>query len=124
MSVPILPAAPGRLSMMTGCCQTSLSLGPTRRASKSVDPPGGWATIRRIGRSGKFCACAPHANASGQAAKPRTMQGTRRDVMRLPPVDGCDVVTNGVFSGLITKFADHERKSSAHESTHLVHRRT
>jgi hypothetical protein len=52
----MLPFAPGRLSITTGCPSASLKRGPTMRASVSAGPPGGTATIMRIGFEGYGCA--------------------------------------------------------------------
>jgi hypothetical protein len=40
-STPMVPLAPGLLSMRTGCPSASASFCPTRRAVTSVKPPGG-----------------------------------------------------------------------------------
>ena len=39
-SVPMIPVAPGLLSTTTGCPQAAVSFSPTRRATKSIAPPG------------------------------------------------------------------------------------
>src|SRR5262249_52361665 len=51
-SSPMLPEAPGLLSMMTGAPSPSVSFWPTRRASESVVPPGGNGAIIRTGLPG------------------------------------------------------------------------
>src|SRR5436309_834966 len=48
----MLPPPPGTLSTITGCPRRSASPLPTCRATASVNPPGGYGTIRWIGRSG------------------------------------------------------------------------
>src|SRR6185503_7992748 len=53
MSVPIVPAAPGRLSTTTCWCICSASFGPRIRAVMSLGlAPGGNGTTMRIGREG------------------------------------------------------------------------
>ena len=48
-SPPMVPVAPGRLSMMTGTPRRSESFWPTMRATVSVGPPGAFGTISLIG---------------------------------------------------------------------------
>src|SRR5208282_2788209 len=57
----MLPAAPGRLSMTTGCPNDSASRCPTSRARMSVVPPAGNGTTSRIGLLGYGWASAPAA---------------------------------------------------------------
>src|SRR6185503_10949286 len=64
----IAPAAPGRLSITTGCPHFSVSLGPISRARMSEVPPGGNGTTMRIGLAGKLCAGAGCANAKTASA--------------------------------------------------------
>src|SRR4051794_4454466 len=52
----MLPFAPERLSMRTGCFQTSVSFCPMMRARKSEVPPVGYGMIQRIGFEGYSCA--------------------------------------------------------------------
>src|SRR5690606_15519674 len=52
-SVPMLAAAPGLFSTVTGCCQILVSCAATSRAVISVDPPGGNGTTMRTAREGK-----------------------------------------------------------------------
>ena len=53
MSVPMVPAAPGRLSTTTCWRICSASFGPRRRAVMSLGlAPGGNGTTIRIGRFG------------------------------------------------------------------------
>src|SRR4051812_32013834 len=61
---PIAVLAPARFSITTGWPQCSLMRWPTKRAMRSVGPPGGNGTLMRIGRLGKLVAAA----ASGCAA--------------------------------------------------------
>ena len=59
MAVPIVPPAPVRFSITTGCPQFSLIFCAMMRASVSVPPPGENGTTKRIGLVGNFCcACA------------------------------------------------------------------
>jgi len=51
-SSAMFPVAPVRLSVMTGWPNFSESLPPTRRAAKSVPPPGATPTRKRIGLDG------------------------------------------------------------------------
>src|SRR5665213_4027653 len=52
----MLPPAPGRLSMMTCCPQTSYSFMPRNRVTTSLEPPAGNGTTIRTGWSGKVAA--------------------------------------------------------------------
>ena len=49
---PIAVLAPARFSITTGWPQCSLMRWPTKRAMRSVGPPGGNGTMMRIGRLG------------------------------------------------------------------------
>jgi len=49
---PILPEAPLRFSITTGCPRLSDKRGATTRATASTLPPGGKATISRTGLAG------------------------------------------------------------------------
>ena len=77
MPVPIVPPAPVRFSITTGCPQFSLIFCAMMRASVSVPPPGENGTTKRIGLVGnpfaerveEGCACAtPDVAASMVAA--------------------------------------------------------
>src|SRR5687767_7962272 len=57
-SVPTMPAAPARLSTTTCWPRDSESLELIVRATMSVPPPGGKATMMRTGLDGKDCASA------------------------------------------------------------------
>src|SRR5688572_31684028 len=57
-SVPTMPAAPARLSTTTCWPRYSESLGLIVRATMSVPPPGGKATMMRTGLEGNDCAAA------------------------------------------------------------------
>jgi hypothetical protein len=64
VSMPMMVAAPGRLSMTTDWPRSSVILFARIRAITSEPPPGGYGTISLTGRSGKgragtFCAKAP-----------------------------------------------------------------
>ena len=52
ISVPMMPLAPGRVSITTGWPQASLIFCPRMRAIVSVVPPGFHGTIMRIGLVG------------------------------------------------------------------------
>src|SRR4051812_16021058 len=54
--MPMLPAAPGRLSITTGCAQIAASFSPTRRGIRSDAPPGAKGTITRTGFCGQVWA--------------------------------------------------------------------
>src|SRR5215212_5033451 len=69
--VPAAPDAPGLFSMMMLVPRRCCSPVCTRRASASVEPPGGKGTTRRIGPLGQLCAPAKEA-ANGAAAAPNT----------------------------------------------------
>src|ERR1700704_5944815 len=81
---PIAVLAPARFSITTGWPQCSLIRWPTKRAMRSVGPPGGNGTMMRIGRLGKFAAapgsdCAATgtiaaANAIAASAKRNTLR--------------------------------------------------
>ena len=53
---PIAVLAPARFSITTGWLQRSLMRWPTKRAMRSVGPPGGNGTMMRIGAVGKISA--------------------------------------------------------------------
>jgi hypothetical protein len=55
-AVATLPLAPTLFSTTIGCPRLSLTFGPTSRAMMSTGPPGGKATITRIGLEGYGCA--------------------------------------------------------------------
>src|SRR6185503_6051194 len=65
-SVPIVPLAPARFSTTTGWPQRSARRGARSRATMSVPPPGGNATMIRIGLLGKAWA-APSARPKSSA---------------------------------------------------------
>src|SRR5688572_20151681 len=69
----MLPPAPPRLSITTGCPRPSLTFCPTRRATPSAKPPAANATTTRTGFVGY---CWPHAvmlrRAAAQASALRT----------------------------------------------------
>src|SRR5438132_11670373 len=58
MSAPMLPPAPGRLSITTGWPHDSVSFLPISRPNVSATPPTGNGTTMRIGLSGYVEACA------------------------------------------------------------------
>src|SRR6476646_4174893 len=58
--------APGRLSMTTGCPNASDSHAPNARPVGSVEPPGGYGTISRMGRDG-YVSCASTGTANAHA---------------------------------------------------------
>jgi len=70
--VPIVPPAPPRLSITTCCPSFSPSRWPTTRAMMSVEPPGGKATISRIGFVG-YLSCADTAVALAMQAMATTV---------------------------------------------------
>src|SRR3954462_5619233 len=51
--MPMLPAAPGRLSITTGWAHIAASFSPTRRGIRSDAPPGANGTITRTGFCGQ-----------------------------------------------------------------------
>src|ERR1051325_10457915 len=63
-SVPTVPLAPARFSTTTGPPRVSASFWPTSRATMSVPPPGGKATMILTGFDGKGCASAVATHAS------------------------------------------------------------
>src|SRR3982074_3247999 len=64
---PIVPPAPGRLSMTTLCPRIALTRCPIRRAMTSAGAPGAKPTTSRMGFVGKACADAPRAAQATQA---------------------------------------------------------
>ncbi len=48
----MLPLAPGRFSITTGCPVASESFCPSSRQSTSLDPPGGNGATKRMGFAG------------------------------------------------------------------------
>jgi hypothetical protein len=62
----MLLAAPGLLSISTGCPTLSETFWPTVRATMSIAPPGAKPTRMRMGFEGNDCAAAV-------AAEPRAM---------------------------------------------------
>jgi hypothetical protein len=64
----MLPAAPTRLSTITGCPSVSASFCAIERAMTSVLPPAAKLTTRRIDFAGQACACASGAIARASAA--------------------------------------------------------
>src|SRR5688572_3375103 len=67
MSVPSIPAAPGRLSTTTCWLHASASFWPKRRVMKSVPPPGANGTMNLIGLIGYSVALCADAAAAGHA---------------------------------------------------------
>ena len=59
-----MPVAPGRFSMITGCCNASLRRAAIARAVMSVPPPVGYGITSRIGRSGACARLAAGESAS------------------------------------------------------------
>src|SRR5215208_2627116 len=51
--MPMLPAAPGRFSITTGCAHIAVSFSPTRRGIRSDAPPGAKGTMTRTGFCGQ-----------------------------------------------------------------------
>src|SRR5690242_9772184 len=76
----MLPAAPGRLSTMTGWPHFSASFSATMRGIRSALPPAGNGTTMRTGFPGHSCACTAVASRTAAA---------RRNLMPLsePPVE-------------------------------------
>src|SRR3954466_7310033 len=81
---PIAVLAPARFSITTGWPQCSLIRWPTKRAMRSVGPPGGNGTMMRIGRLGKFAA-APRSDCAAArtaAATNAIAASARRSTVR------------------------------------------
>src|SRR4051794_32832608 len=74
--VPMMPLAPGRLSMMTACFVFSSICLPISRAVISPEPPGPNGTMIRIGRDGKEVA----RTAPGMKALPISARRERRSI--------------------------------------------
>ena len=64
----MLPAAPALFSTTTGCPRLAVSCSVTRRAVKSVVPPGALGTISVMGRSG-YLPCAIALPVTAQSAR-------------------------------------------------------
>src|SRR3954452_15865585 len=81
---PIAVLAPARFSITTGWPQCSLMRWPTKRAMRSVGPPGGNGTMMRIGRLGKFAAALESdcAATGADAAMNATNASTKRSTLR------------------------------------------
>src|SRR5450759_911123 len=69
-SAPILPPAPGRLSMTTVWPSSGRRLSAITRAVTSVLPPGGYGTTSLIGLEGQVSANAGNAACSKSKAQP------------------------------------------------------
>src|SRR5205085_526748 len=81
----MLPAAPGRLSTMTGWPHFSLSFSATMRGIRSALPPAGNGTTMRTGFAGHSCAWTPAVkNWRAAAAASRSLMPSSE-----PPVEGC-----------------------------------
>src|SRR5690349_221610 len=78
----MLPAAPGRLSTMTGCPHFSVSFSATRRGIRSALPPAGNGTTMRTGFAGHSCAWT--AAVKNTAAASRSLMPSSE-----PPVKRC-----------------------------------
>jgi hypothetical protein len=63
------PPAPGWFSMMTGWPRIACMRSVTRRATASVEPPGGTGTMSLTVRSGKVWAGAGNARQVARAAR-------------------------------------------------------
>src|SRR5690242_7333479 len=88
---PIAVLAPARFSITTGWPQRSLMRWPTKRAMRSVGPPGGNGTMIRMGRFGKFvavsgsdCAAAGKSKAANAIAA-RANRNMSRPLVELHP---------------------------------------
>src|SRR5436305_12851284 len=66
-SAPMLPAAPGRLSTITGWPHFSLNFAATMRGSRSALPPAGNGTTMRTGFAGHSCAWTAVARLAAKA---------------------------------------------------------
>jgi hypothetical protein len=52
LALAMVPPAPPRLTITTGCPSASCSFAPIVRAMKSAAPPGGTGSTMEIGRVG------------------------------------------------------------------------
>src|ERR1700704_456749 len=83
---PIVPPAPGRLSMTTLCPRIALTRCPIRRARTSAGPPGAKPTTSRMGFVGKACADAvPLAAQATQAPSAIERRSVRLLSMAVAP---------------------------------------
>src|SRR5438270_644673 len=72
-SAPMLPAAPGRLSTITGWPHFSLKFSATMRGIRSALPPAGNGTTMRTGFAGHSCAWTAVASSIATAAAARRL---------------------------------------------------
>src|SRR5947209_9502187 len=84
MSLPIVPPAPGLLSTTIGWPSASERYCMASRPVESVPPPGGRATMQRIGRLGQVSARAT-AGAASTTATP--LSRARRDDLSMDTFD-------------------------------------
>src|SRR2546423_8259050 len=84
MSLPIVPPAPGLLSTTTGWPNATERYCMASRPVESVPPPGGRATMQRIGRLGQVSARATAGAASATAAP---LSRVRRDDLSMDTFD-------------------------------------
>ncbi|MOA18094.1 hypothetical protein D3C78_1383820 [compost metagenome] len=82
-STPRLPPAPGRLSMTTVQLFLSANSWATVRAMKSVPPPGGKGTTRRMGLLGKAGWATAAVMGTAAAARPNRAAHRRADRERV-----------------------------------------
>src|SRR5438477_437547 len=93
-SAPMLPAAPGRLSTITGWPHFSASFSATMRGIRSALPPAGNGTMMRTGFAGHSCAwtmkAAPSSAANRSARIPPSLK--RAQANHIPDVLALDAV--------------------------------
>jgi hypothetical protein len=93
MSLPIVPPAPALFSTTTATPSASLSACIASRPVESVPPPGGSATMQRIGRLGQVSARA----IAGAASTAALLSNVRRDVFSMDTFEhvSCKASTQG-----------------------------
>src|SRR4051812_25305134 len=113
-SAPMLPAAPGRLSTITGWPHFSVSFSATRRGIRSALPPAGNGTMMRTGFAGHSCAWT--AAATNRAAASRSLMPSSE-----PPVERCvqhvvvvAAVERGIASNLLVALPVDAHAKAAH----------
>src|SRR5436309_4418322 len=99
--MPIVPPAPGRFSISTGCPNADESLSATGRAIVSVAEPGVNGTMMRIGLDGKACASAAVVRVASSAASSAFMGSLLWQYDAMPVIHGIDVEHRGSGRDLV-----------------------
>src|SRR5436309_8547301 len=100
-SAPMLPAAPGRLSTITGWPHFSLNFSATMRGIRSALPPAGNGTTMRTGFPGHSCACTAVASITAAANRSLMPSSEPPEERCVQHVVGVGSVERGVASYLL-----------------------